>query len=58
MHCITPVVKFGPVRLSMLSVRVMKKLKFIEIFVIVWSSLLISIQVSSATAAATQARLW
>ena len=43
MHCITPVVKFGPVRLSMLSVRVMKKLKFIEIFVIVWSSLLISI---------------
>ena len=35
MHCITPVVKFGVVRFSMLSVRVMKKLKFIEIFVIV-----------------------
>ena len=32
MHCITPVVKFGPVRLSMLSIRVMKKLKFIEIY--------------------------
>ena len=32
MHCITPVVKLGPVRLSILSVRVMKKLKFIEIF--------------------------